>query len=139
MSIISSQLSQDFAYRSGSSATTSPRPSTSQSHIITSSPRLSVTPYERLLSVTPTRFSPSIPATYGQSYLSDIETAILRSIDTPVEVNETEELTVLGQRGIWANKAEVVNWKGILPIESYLINEDADPEILNKRVKIMKY
>ncbi len=56
-------------------------------------------------------------------------------IDTPIQVEETEEVTVLGQRGIWANKSEVVNWKGIIPIDSYLINEDADPEIVNKRVR----
>ena len=76
-----------------------------------------------------------LTSTQPQSYLSNIETAILRSNDTPIEIDETEELSVLGQRGIWANRSEVVNWKGIIPISEYLINEDANPEILNKRVK----
>jgi len=69
------------------------------------------------------------------TYLSEIETAILRSNETPIELDEIDELTVLGQRGIWANKSEVLNWKGQLPIESYLINEDSEPEIITKRVK----
>ena len=47
---------------------------------------------------------------------------------------ETEEINVLGQRGIWANKSEVINWKGLIPITDYLINEDPNPEIVNKRV-----
>ncbi|RMZ99412.1 hypothetical protein BpHYR1_046756, partial [Brachionus plicatilis] len=41
----------------------------------------------------------------GAGYLSEIEQAILRSSD-PISVNESEEITVNGQRGIWANKAE---------------------------------
>lgn len=41
------------------------------------------------------------------SFLSEIESAILRSTETPIHLEETEELTVLGERGIWANKSEV--------------------------------
>lgn len=41
------------------------------------------------------------------SFLSEIETAILRSSETPIHLEETEELTVLGERGIWANRSEV--------------------------------
>jgi len=70
----------------------------------------------------------------NHSFLSDIETAILRS-DSPITIDESYEINVMGQRGIWANRSEVVNWKGIIPISDYLINEDANPEILNKRVK----
>lgn len=42
----------------------------------------------------------------GVNYLSEIETAILRS-SVPINLNETEEITVNGQRGIWANRSEV--------------------------------
>ena len=70
----------------------------------------------------------------SNAFLSDMEAAILRSSDAPIQINETEEINVLGQRGIWANKSEVVNWKGIMPITDYLINEDPNPEIINKRV-----
>lgn len=47
--------------------------------------------------------------------LSSVEAAILRST-VPIDINETEEITVNGQRGIWANKAETINWKGVIPI-----------------------
>jgi len=77
--------------------------------------------------------SATVSGSYGQ-FLSEIEAAVLRSVDAPIQVNETEELTVLGQRGIWSNKSEVVNWRGIIPISEYLINEDANPEIITKRV-----
>ena len=54
----------------------------------------------------------------GQSLggiLSSVEAAILRST-VPIDIHETEEITVNGQRGIWANKAETINWKGVIPI-----------------------
>lgn len=38
-----------------------------------------------------------------------------------------------GQRGIWANKQEVVSWRGPVPITQYAINEDSNPEIITKR------
>jgi hypothetical protein len=65
-------------------------------------------------------------------FLSQIETAILRS-QIPIEINETEEITVLGERGIWANRAEVVEWRGVIPINQYVINEDQNPEIITKK------
>lgn len=68
----------------------------------------------------------------GGGYLSEIESAILRS-QVPIEINETEEITVLGHRGIWANKQEVSQWHGDLPIHEYEINEDQNPEILTKK------
>ena len=66
------------------------------------------------------------------SGLSNVEAAILRST-VPIDINETEEIVVNGQRGIWANRAEVVNWRGVIPIEQYEINSDATPEIITKR------
>jgi hypothetical protein len=38
-------------------------------------------------------------ATDEPTYLSEFETKVLRSLD-PIEINETEEVTVLGQRGM---------------------------------------
>ena len=78
--------------------------------------------------------SQSISTSSNNIFLSDIETAILRSQDAPINISETEEINVLGQRGIWANKQEVLNWKGVLPISEYLINEDPNPDIVTKRV-----
>ena len=57
---------------------------------------------------------------------------MLRS-DEPIEVNETQEITVIGNYGVWVNREEVQNWKGPIPIENYQINEDTDPEIITKR------
>lgn len=65
--------------------------------------------------------------------LSQIELSILRSLN-PIEVSETEEISVLGNRGVWVNKEEVLNWRGEINIDQYLINEDANPEIITKRV-----
>ncbi len=48
----------------------------------------------------------------SSEFVSQMEQAILRS-SKPVEVSETEELTVIGQRGIWLNKQEVNGWYAI--------------------------
>lgn len=68
------------------------------------------------------------------AYLSDIELAILKS-SVPINLQETEEISVLGHTGIWANKTEVVNWRGPRPINEYPINMDDAPEILTKRTQ----
>jgi len=65
-------------------------------------------------------------------YLSQVEQAILRAVN-PLEVSETEELTVIGQRGIWLNKAEVNAWRGDLAITEYRIHEDSNPQVVQKR------
>lgn len=64
--------------------------------------------------------------------LSEIEAAILRS-SVPIDVNETEEITVNGERGIWANKHESLNFRGVIPISHYTINDDPNPEIIRKK------
>jgi len=64
--------------------------------------------------------------------LSQIEQQILRSTQ-PIEVSETEEITVIGQRGVWMNKAEVNAWRGDLAITEYRIHEDANPQVITKR------
>jgi hypothetical protein len=68
------------------------------------------------------------------SAFSAVEQAILAAAN-PINVNETEVLNVNGQSGVWVNRAEVVNWRGVIPIEQYLINQDANPEIIRKRVE----
>jgi hypothetical protein len=40
---------------------------------------------------------------------------------------------VIGQRGVWVNKAEVEKWRGPVPIEDYEINQDGSPLIVNKK------
>lgn len=72
------------------------------------------------------------PGNSQHVFLSEIENSIIRS-NQPIQINESEEITVNGQRGIWANRAEVVNWRGVIPITQYVINEDANPEIITKR------
>jgi hypothetical protein len=71
--------------------------------------------------------------------LSQIEQSILRSAN-PIEVNETEELTVIGQRGLWLNRAEVNAWRGDIAISEYRIHQDANPQIVTKRVEqVLEY
>jgi hypothetical protein len=65
-------------------------------------------------------------------FMSQIEQSILRATN-PIEISETEELTVIGQRGIWLNKQEVNAWRGDLAITEYKIYEDSNPQIINKR------
>jgi len=65
-------------------------------------------------------------------FVSQIEQQILRSSE-PIQVSETEELTVLGQRGIWLNKQEVNGWRGDLNISEYRIHEDNNPQVIQKR------
>jgi hypothetical protein len=65
-------------------------------------------------------------------YFSETEASILRSKE-PITIDSTEEITALGQRGIWANKKEVTNWKGDVPITEYFLNEDSNPEIIFKK------
>jgi hypothetical protein len=68
----------------------------------------------------------------SMEFMSQIEQAILRSAN-PMEVSETEELTVIGQRGIWLNKQEVNAWRGDLNISEYKIYEDRNPQVIEKR------
>ena len=68
----------------------------------------------------------------GSTFLSKIEEAILRSAN-PIEIDESEEIEILGQKGIWANKEEVQNWRGPVPISQYCLNEDDYPEIITKK------
>jgi hypothetical protein len=71
---------------------------------------------------------------YPDQELSEIEAMILRSSE-PMMINESEkeEIEVLGQRGLWLNKAEVEKWRGDIPISSYSINVDSQPEVITKR------
>ena len=73
--------------------------------------------------------------TESYSYLSTTEAAILRS-DAPIYLPDgenTEEITVNGQKGLWVNRQEIVNWRGPIPITAYEINQDPNPELIRKR------
>ena len=72
--------------------------------------------------------------TLESAAISAVEAAILRA-NNPVEFNENESLTVNGQTGIWVNKNEVMNWKGIIPISQYVINEDLNPQVIRKQTE----
>jgi hypothetical protein len=54
----------------------------------------------------------SVHSHISSGFLSQVELAILRSV-RPIEVTETEEITVLGNRGLWTNRSEVLGWTGI--------------------------
>ena len=77
--------------------------------------------------------SRSTSVSVSTGFLSQIELAILRSV-VPIEVDDVEEINVLGNRGLWINKAEVLNWRGDLALSEYAVNEDANPEVIIKKV-----
>jgi hypothetical protein len=70
----------------------------------------------------------------NSGYLSALEEAILKA-NTPVEAEEGEDLTVVGQTGKWINKQETLKWKGEIPIAQYAINEDLNPEVILKKTQ----
>jgi len=79
---------------------------------------------------------PAAPCQSGcvdKAFVSQIETAIISAIESPLSTKETEEISVLGNRGIWTNREEVAEWSGELPITEYKINEDPDPTIIRKK------
>lgn len=63
---------------------------------------------------------------------SRVEAAILKSSE-PIRLKETEEIVVNGEKGIWANRTESLNWKGAIPLSEYKINDDPNPEIIHKK------
>ncbi|CAF1010698.1 unnamed protein product [Brachionus calyciflorus] len=65
-------------------------------------------------------------------YLSELETTLLRCTE-PVKLKEEHVIEVNGHKGIWANRDEVLNWKGEIPIENYPINQDPNPKIIHKK------
>jgi len=66
-------------------------------------------------------------------FLSQVKQANLRS-SNPIEISETEKLTVLGQRVIWLNRAEVNAWTGDISINEYRTHEDSNPQVINKKI-----
>lgn len=65
-------------------------------------------------------------------YLSEMETSLLRASE-PLKINEYFDIKVNGVCGIWANRDEVLKWKGDIPIKDYPINEDPNPKIIHKK------
>jgi hypothetical protein len=63
---------------------------------------------------------------------SNLVEAILQS-NNPVPVNETEQISVNGVRGIYANRTENAQWRGAVPLEQYQLNQDSNPEVIRKK------
>jgi hypothetical protein len=62
--------------------------------------------------------------------------SILTSTSAPVDLpSETEQVTVHGETGSLANKEDLINWSGPLPLNQYPINQDPNPEIITRRVE----
>lgn len=53
-------------------------------------------------------------------FVSGVEQAILRA-HVPIEITDSDEITVNGERGIYANKQEVASWKGKQTITFVLV------------------
>jgi hypothetical protein len=70
--------------------------------------------------------------------LSRVEEAILKSEHVPIEIDELSsaqqhEISVIGQRGVWMNRRETEEWRGPVSLDSYEINQDGCPLIVNKK------
>ena len=67
--------------------------------------------------------------------LSKVEEQLLKSLE-PIEFsieNSNEEIEVLGQKGIWLNKDESLDWHGKIPLCNYEINKDERPHVVYKK------
>ena len=82
----------------------------------------------------------------GFSGISAIEAAILSAEETPAELESNHQYMFMnekdgddgiiiagGERGKIVNRSEVSKWTGPQPIESYLLNDDPDPEVIVKK------
>ena len=68
-------------------------------------------------------------------YMSQVEAAILSSTE-PIHVcTQSETITVNGETGLWANKAEADAFAGPIPICKYPLNQDLCPQVVNKKPK----
>lgn len=65
-------------------------------------------------------------------HLSQMEASLLRASE-PIQLDEHHEIEANGERGIWANRTEVLNWKGDIQIKDYPINEDPQPKVIRKK------
>jgi hypothetical protein len=88
-------------------------------------------------SATPSRGSginTSVNYNEQAGFQSEVEKRTLRAQQHPAQVNENSEgISVNGERGLWANQAESANWRGDLPIHQYRINQDTNPEMVKKQ------
>jgi hypothetical protein len=71
---------------------------------------------------------------YAQTseYFSQSEKKIIDSLE-PIETAEKSEIEVFGQRGIWLNKSEEMEWKGDRPLSDYPLNLDLNPKTIRKK------
>jgi hypothetical protein len=56
----------------------------------------------------------------------------IRKSDVPIHSNESEEIEVMGYKGILLNRDEILDWNSKFPISPYKLNDDPSPEIIHK-------
>jgi len=79
------------------------------------------------------------PRQHNSAQFNDMASAILHSLN-PIKIDETQEVTYGGERGIWANREEVLSWRGERPISEYPLNYDMNPEVIKKKsTHLLKY
>ncbi len=83
------------------------------------------------------KINKTMSAASASEFTSSIENAIINSIE-PIDLNEAEVISANGERGIWANKTEVADWVGPIPITEYPINQDPNPVIVTKKPKCIE-
>lgn len=90
-------------------------------------------PVSRVATPPPPAPAPCTSGCVDADFISQVEQLILKAADKPLSVNEVEELTVLGNRGIWTNREEVSQWRSDVSLSEYKINEDPEPTIIRKK------
>lgn len=81
----------------------------------------------RMDSNNPYKFHSKITDNY-----SSYESVLLNS-SHPIKVNSNNKININGNRGILVNKSEILKWKGSIPLESYPINIDPNPQVIIKK------
>ena len=70
---------------------------------------------------------------YYRSLIFRIIIFLILIFDFDRQLDDAEQVCVLGFRGLWANRGEVVGWRGEVPIDKYQINESKKFDTIVKR------
>jgi hypothetical protein len=78
----------------------------------------------------------STPRPTSSNYKSQIEQQVLNAqkpLPQASNFDESDLISVNGERGYLANKSVISQWRGALPLDQYPINQDPNPEIIVKK------
>jgi hypothetical protein len=71
--------------------------------------------------------------------VSQVEQALLSAKQPLHSLSTREHFNHGSLRGIYLNKHEVDQWRGPVPVESYPLHDDPNPEVIRKRIDRVDY